>query len=159
MLDKFDFVLLNAVQRDAGQTAEELAKQVPLSPSAIARRLRRLRAEGWIQRMIALLTQRLYARRLRAIVSIQLNEHADLTGIAALHARIAAAPQVQFCYAITGATDLLALFDCEGMDEFNRLAHTILCADATVRRYETSFVKQEIKFEPFVKLVPLDREI
>ena len=152
MLDDFDFALLNAAQRDSSQTANDLAEQVPLSPSAIARRLRRLRAEGWIQRTIALLSPRLHARRLRAVVPVQLSEHADGAGKSALCERFIAAPQVQFCYAITGAFDLLALFECEGMDEFNRLADALLCADATVRRYETSFVKRDVKFEPFVKL-------
>lgn len=159
MLDQFDFALLNAAQRDSSQTADQLARQVPLSPSAIARRLRRLRAEGWIQKTIALLSPRLHARRLRALVLVQLSEHADLAGYAALRDRMIAAPQVQFCYEITGAFDLLALFECEGMDEFNRLAETILSADSTVRRYEASFVKKDVKFEPFVKLGRSDIEI
>ena len=159
MLDQFDFALLNAAQRDSAQTANELSEQVPLSPSAIARRLRRLRAEGWIHRTIALLSPRLHDRRLRAVVLVQLSEHADLVGKAALRERLVAAPQVQFCYEITGAYDLLALFECEGMDEFNRLADAALSADATVRRYETSFVKRDVKFEPFVPLGRSDVEL
>ena len=46
MLDRFDISLLNLIQRDDGQTADALAEKVALSPSAIARRLRRLRSEG-----------------------------------------------------------------------------------------------------------------
>ena len=46
-MDRFDRLLLNLLQRDAGRTAESLAEDVPLSPSAIARRLRRLRE--WFQ--------------------------------------------------------------------------------------------------------------
>jgi Lrp/AsnC family leucine-responsive transcriptional regulator len=45
-LDRFDRQLLKLVQEDAGQTAERLADQVQLSPSAIQRRLRRMREEG-----------------------------------------------------------------------------------------------------------------
>lgn len=156
MLDRFDLDLLNQVQRNAAQTAEQLAQFVPLSPSAIARRLRRLRAEGWIKRTIARLSPRLQERRLRALVFIQLSEHADLAGRRALRDRLNAAPQVQFCYETTGASDLLSLFDCRSMDEFNRICDSVLSADATVRRYETSFVKREVKFEPFVQLDPDD---
>ena len=152
VLDRFDLDLLNLVQRDSSRTAEQLAERVPLSPSAIARRLRRLRSQGWISRTIALLSPRLQARRLRALTFIQLSEHADLAGKTALRDRLIAAPQVQFCYETTGAFDLLALFDCRSMDEFNDLADTILSADRTVRRYETSFVKREVKFAPFVGL-------
>ena len=118
MLDRFDIALLNLVQRDDGQTADALAEEVPLSPSAIARRLRRLRAEGVIARTIALLSPRMVDRRLRALVLIQLSEHADLKGKDALEKRLVASPSVQFCYEIAGPHDIVALFDCENMSAF-----------------------------------------
>ena len=156
VLDRFDLALLNIVQRNDAQTAEQLAAQVPLSPSAIARRLRRLRAAGWISRTIALLAWRLTDRRLRAAVLVQLSEHADQAGKTALLKRIGATPQIQFCYELAGAHDLLLLFDCQDMAEFNAIAEAALVADPTVRRYETSFVKREIKFAPFVALTSRD---
>ena len=152
MLDRFDIALLNLVQRDDGQTAESIAEKVPLSPSAIARRLRRLRSVGIIVRTIALLSPRLIERRLRAIVLIQLSEHADLKGKNALEKRLLEAPCVQFCYEIAGPHDIIALFDCESMAAFNELADMLLASSPTVRRYETHFVKREVKFAPFVEL-------
>lgn len=152
MLDRFDIALLNQVQRDDGQTADSLAARIPLSPSAIARRLRRLRSEGLIARTVALLSPRLTERRLRALVHIQLSEHADLAGKSALEKRLLAAPQVQFCYEIAGPHDLVALVDCESMADFNSLADELLASSPTVRRYETHFVKREVKFAPFVEL-------
>lgn len=156
MLDSFDLRLLNLVQRDDAQTAEQMAGRIALSPSAIARRLRRLRAEGWISRTIALLSSRLMERRLRAMVLAQLNEHADQAGKSALIERIRSAHQVQFCFELAGAQDLLLLFDCSDMAEFNDVVEAVLVADSTVRRYETSFVKREVKFEPFVELADRD---
>ena len=154
MLDGFNLALLNLVQRDDSQTADQLAERVPLSPSAIARRLRRLRSEGWIARTIALVSERLIERRLRALMFIELAEHADLPGKAALEERLRSVDQVQFCYETTGECDLLALVDCANMAEFNTLCDAVLAADPTVRRYETSFVKREVKFAPFVELKP-----
>jgi Lrp/AsnC family leucine-responsive transcriptional regulator len=152
MLDSFDLALLNLVQRDDSRTADELARRVALSPSAIARRLRRLRKEGWIARTIALLGDQLAERRMRAVVLVQLSEHADQRGKAQLLQRIRAAPQVQFCYELAGSWDLLLLFDCTTMGEFNDIAERVLVSDTTVHRYETSFVKRQAKFEPFVPL-------
>ncbi len=83
---------------------------------------------------------------------LQLNEHADQHGKSALLERIGAAAQIQFCYELAGTYDLLLLFDCATMEEFNVVAERVLTADATVRRYETSFVKREDKFAPFVDL-------
>jgi Lrp/AsnC family leucine-responsive transcriptional regulator len=153
MLDRFDFQLLNLAQRDDSQTSEALAKNVPLSPSAIARRLRRLRSDGWIARTIALLSPRLTQSRLRALVMVQLSEHADLAGKAALEKRLLAADTVQFCYEIAGPSDFLLLFDCANMAEFNAAADELLASTKNVRRYETLFVKREVKFAPFVELL------
>jgi Lrp/AsnC family leucine-responsive transcriptional regulator len=152
MLDRFDRQLLDLLQRDAALTADQLAASVSLSPSAIARRLRRMRADGTIARTIALLAPTVTETRLKALVSIQLDEHANQAGKAALRQRLAACPQVQFAYEVTGAVDLFVLFDCASMADFNAVAEAVLVADATVRRYETSFIKAEAKFAPFVGL-------
>lgn len=152
MLDAFDLALLNQVQRDDSQTADQLSRSVALSPSAIARRLRRLRADGWIARTIALLGDKLTGHRLRAVVLLQLSEHADQAGKTALVERIRRSAQIQFCYELAGSWDLLLMFNCASMAEFNETAETVLVADTTVRRFETSFVKREAKFEPFVRL-------
>jgi Lrp/AsnC family leucine-responsive transcriptional regulator len=152
MLDHFDLALLNLVQKDDGRTADSLAEEVPLSPSAIARRLRKLRANGWIARTIALIGSRLTQSRLRAVVLIQLSEHADRAGKAALEQRLLATNEVQFCYEIAGPHDFVALFDCTNMADFNACAEEMLASTSTVRRYETHFVKREVKFAPFVDL-------
>src|SRR3954454_10786298 len=80
MLDRFDLALLNLLQKDAAQTGEQLAAKIALSPSAIARRLRRLRKDGWVARTIALLGDKLTERRVRAMVLVHLSEHADQRG-------------------------------------------------------------------------------
>jgi hypothetical protein len=38
------------------------------------------------------------------------------------------------------------------MEEFNAVAHDLLASTPTVHRYETLFVKREVKFAPFVEL-------
>ena len=152
MLDRFDLQILNLVQRDDARTADSLASEVPLSASAIARRLRRLRSQGWIQRTIALLSAQLTQNRLRALVFIQLAEHGDLKGKAAFEQRLLASEEVQFCYETAGPNDLIALFDCANMAQFNAAADDLLASTRAVRRYETHFVKREVKFAPFVQL-------
>ena len=152
MLDHFDLHLLDELQRDDSRTAEQLAEHIALSPSAIARRLRRLRGDGWIERTIALLSPRLTQDRLRALVAVEMTEHANPEGKARLVARLSDCPEVQFAYEVTGTADIVALIDCRSMADFNALAETMLGQEPIVRRYVTSFVKREIKFAPFVRL-------
>jgi Lrp/AsnC family leucine-responsive transcriptional regulator len=69
-LDRFDRQLLNLVQQDSAQTAERLAEQVGLSPSAIQRRLKRMREQGIILRDIAVVEPRAVGRPTFFVVSL-----------------------------------------------------------------------------------------
>lgn len=151
MFDSFDLKLLNLMQEDADRTAEQLAELVPLSPSAIARRLRRLR-EGAIARTVSILRPELADKRLRALVRLQLEDHAEKAGLAALRGRLQELDEVQFCFEVSGTDDLVLLVACRDMAEFNAFADARLAADPVVKRYETSFVKKEIKNRPMVRL-------
>jgi Lrp/AsnC family leucine-responsive transcriptional regulator len=128
MFDSFDIRLLNAMQEDADRTAEELAEIVALSPSAIARRLRRLREVGAIARTVALLPASMVDRRLRALVSIQLHDHAPAAGLADLRQRLQVLDEVQQCLEVSGSDDMVLLVACRDMAEFNSFADTELAA-------------------------------
>ncbi len=152
MFDSFDLKLLNAVQEDADRTAEQLAELVALSPSAIARRLRRLREVGAIDRTVALLSAKLSDKRLRALVSLQLHDHAPAAGLAELKSRLELLDEVQLCLEVSGTDDMVLLVTCRDMAEFNAFADAELAASPVVRRYETSFVKKEVKYRPMIRL-------
>jgi Lrp/AsnC family leucine-responsive transcriptional regulator len=152
MFDSFDLKLLNAMQEDADRTAEELANLVPLSPSAIARRLRRLREVAAIQRTVAILSPELLGKRLRALISLQLHDHAPAAGLLELKTRLGSLDEVQLCLEVSGTDDMILLVACRDMAEFNAFADSELAASPVVRRYETSFVKKEVKNRPMVRL-------
>ena len=152
MFDSFDLKLLNALQENADRTAEELAEIVALSPSAIARRIRRLRESGAIARTIALLSAEIVDRRLRAIVRLQLHEHEQAENLKEFRNRLKARAEVQLCLEVSGSDDMLLLVACRDMSEFNAFADAELAASPMVRRYETSFVKKEIKNQPMIRL-------
>ena len=152
MFDSFDLKLLNAMQEDADRTADELAEIVALSPSAIARRLRKLRESGAIARTVALLTPDIVDRRLRAVIRLQLHEHEQAVAFAEFRSRLRARDEVQLCLEISGNDDMLLLVACRDMAEFNAFADAELAASDMVRRYETSFVKKEVKNRPMIRL-------
>jgi DNA-binding Lrp family transcriptional regulator len=151
-LDRLDLALLNLLQENNVATAEALAQSVPLSPSAITRRIRRLRDEGLIARDVSILSPSLTEHRLRALIHVQLKEHAPENGLAAFRERLRQADEVQYCAEITGPFDLLAIIVTRDMATFNAFADAMLEAEPAVRRYETSFVRREIKNAPIVRL-------
>ena len=154
-LDRLDIALLNLLQQDNLATAEALAGLVPLSPSAITRRVRRLREEGLIASNVAVLAPAFVQRRLRAIVQIQLHEHAEQGAIATLRRRLRETSEVQACFEVAGSFDLVAVVVARDMTAFNAFADSVFGSDPAIRRYETSFVKREIKDSRFV---PLDED-
>lgn len=157
-LDAFDIQLLNLLQRDSLATAETLARAVPLSASAVTRRVRRLRNEGWIAADVAVPAPKLTARRLRALVRVQVHEHAEERGIAALRASLAAQDAVQMILDVAGADDLAVLVCVRDMADYNALAERLFQNDPAVRRYETSFIKRVHKQSAAVTLTVADME-
>jgi len=141
-LDSFDLRLLDLLQSDALLTAEALAERVPLSASAITRRVRRLRSEGWIDRDVAIVARRLSDARLRALVHVTMQEHAEERGIAALRAKLVADPCVQMLLDLAGPHDLAVLISARDMDNYNAITARLFESEPAVRRYETSFVKR-----------------
>jgi len=157
MLDRFDRLLLNLLQRDSGRTAESLASEIALSPSAIARRLRRLRANGTIARTTANLAPRIIKDRLRAVVTIQLDDHGALERILALKKQLTETPAVQYFYETAGSLDFVIVFDCANMGEFNDLVFAMIMGNPIVHRHECLFVLHELKAEPFIDMMAEDR--
>jgi len=150
-LDKLDRQLLACLQRDNMQTADVLAEQVGRSPSAIARRLRRLRATGAITADVAVISEEAAGHPLSAVVQIQLERHAPHE-VDAVRRRLAASPNVQLCLNLAGAFDILILVVAEDMDAYNELAGRLL-EQPGVRRFETTFVKSRVKATLAVPLV------
>lgn len=151
-MDEFDRALLIQLQHDGLATADTLAQSVPLSPSAIARRVRRLRGDGSIAATRAVLGEALLGHRLRALVTVQLHDHAPAAGLAALRSELVARPEVQLCLEISGPSDLMLLVSVVDMPAFNDFADALLAANPVVRRYETAFVKKALKFTTAVPL-------
>jgi DNA-binding Lrp family transcriptional regulator len=151
--DMLDLRILDLLQRDALLTADELAQRLPLSASAIARRIRRLRESGVIAEEVSVLSDQV-GPFLSAVVQVQMDRHA-LAAVEALRRRLVASPQVQLYLEISGTFDLMLLVTVRDMDAFNDFVDTMLAADPVVRRYETSFVKRRRKFST---ALPLDVE-
>lgn len=142
-LDRLDRQLLACLQHNNLQTADRLAEQVGRSPSAIARRLRRLRGNGAIAADVALISDEAAGHPLQAVVQIQLERHAPHE-VDAVRRRLAASPNVQLVLNLAGAFDILILVVAPDMDAYNDLAARLLEQNG-IRRFETTFVKSRVK--------------
>ena len=142
--DRYDRQLLALLQEDALRTAEDLARDVALSPSAIARRVRRMREDGTILADRAVVAENI-GPFLSAMVDVQLDRHA-LEPVEQLLRKLEKRAEVQTILEVAGPFDLLVLVVVRDMDTFNAFADEMLGSDPAVRRYETRFVKRRRKF-------------
>lgn len=140
-LDSFDLRILDALQENALSTADMLSTTIPLSPSAIARRVRRLRRDNLIED-VAVVSPALAGSRLFTVIDIQLDVHAPAQGLDDLLRRLDASPHVSMVMEVSGDFDLLVIASTKGMQEYNEFADTVIAEHPVVRRYESRFVKK-----------------
>ena len=81
-----------------------------------------------------------------------------MAGLAELRDRLRTLDEVQLCLEVSGNDDLLLLVACRDMAAFNAFADAEIAASPVVRRYETRFVKKEIKNRPMIRLDERDAQ-
>lgn len=153
-LDRFDRQLLNLVQEDAAQTAERLAEQVGLSPSAIQRRLKRMREQGVITRDVAVVDPREIGRPTFFVVSLEIErERPEL--LAQLREWLTRRAEVQQAYYVTGETDFVIVVTARDTEAFEAMMSRLVQENPNVRRFTTNVVLNLLKQGLSIP-VPLD---
>jgi Lrp/AsnC family leucine-responsive transcriptional regulator len=143
-LDRFDRQLLNLVQEDAGLTAEQLAKGVQLSPSAIQRRLKRMREEGVIVRHAAIVDPGAVGRPTFFVVSLQVErERPEL--LAQLRKWLEAQEQIQQAYYVTGEADFILVVTAAHTEAFDALMSRMVAENPNVKRFTTNVALGVVK--------------
>jgi len=143
-LDSFDRRLLELVQENSTQTAEQLAAAVPLSPSAIQRRLRRLREEGIILQDVAIVDPKKVGRPTFYIVALQVErERPEL--LASLKRWLADERQIQQVFYVTGEADFVLVVTAADTESYDALMTRLVRENANVRRYTTNVALGVVK--------------
>lgn len=150
-LDRLDVQILAALQENNQASAQALAERVPLSPSAILRRIRQYREAGIIAADVSILEPATVGERISVIVMVQLERHSP-ADFADFRAHLTRSPQVQVCMEISGAFDVACIAVFRSLEEFNGFTDTRIAAHPAVRRYEVSFVKRRVKFTTAIPL-------
>ncbi|HCL61534.1 MAG TPA: AsnC family transcriptional regulator, partial [Rhizobiales bacterium] len=100
-LDALDRAILGALLEDGRLSQVELVERIPLSATAIARRIRALEERGVIQGYQARISRRALGLTMTVIVQISLkSQNEDL--LKAFEEAIASAPSVVSCHLMSG---------------------------------------------------------
>ncbi|MCZ4279205.1 Lrp/AsnC family transcriptional regulator [Kiloniella laminariae] len=148
-LDQIDRKILNALQRDCQMPNIDLAELVGTSAPSCTRRVRRLRAEGYIEREIALVNPERAGDTLVAISEVRLNNHNRQARDQAIRV-IQNIPEVMICYNVTGDHDLMFISALTDMTDFEAKITEPLTSLPEIRSINSYFAIKRIKFEPFL---------
>jgi DNA-binding Lrp family transcriptional regulator len=143
-LDRTDRQLLNLVQEDSAQTAEELANKLAHSPSAIQRRLRRLREQQVIIREVAVVDPKKVGGATFFVVSLQVErERPEL--LAQLRAWFAAQDCIQQAFYVTGEADFVLIVTAPDTESYDLLMKRMMNENPNVKRFSTNVTLGVVK--------------
>lgn len=136
-LDKYDKLILDALQKDGRISNVQLAGLVSLSESACLRRVRALEESGMIDRYAALVSQPRVGLSGNVFVHIGLHREEERE-LAAFEQAVRNIPEVMECYLMTGEFDYLLCVVVADMADFERLHRDALTRLPGVARVNSS---------------------
>ncbi|ADJ22783.1 transcriptional regulator, AsnC family [Hyphomicrobium denitrificans ATCC 51888] len=146
-LDALDRAILTALLADGRQSQVELADHVPLSSTAIARRIRTLEERGVISGYQAQISRAALGLTMMAIVQVSLKSQNEEL-LAAFEKAAAAAPSIISCHMMSGEDDYIIVVLARDLADFERIHKEQLSRLPGVARLRSSFVLREVVSRP-----------
>ncbi|NTG47334.1 Lrp/AsnC family transcriptional regulator [Agrobacterium rhizogenes] len=144
-MDEKDREILSILQDNADQPAKAIAQAVNLSPSAVERRISKLKRDGVIDRIVAVVNPAAVRRNLRILVEIEIqNEYRH--NLEAFQRWLVQAPEVQSCWYVTGDTDFVLSVTVRDIEEYNAFIERMMTDQRElVRKYKSLIALKTIK--------------
>lgn len=142
-LDALDKAILLALTQDGRQSQVQLAERVPLSPTAVARRIKALEEAGVIEGYHAKLSRQALGLNMTIFVEIALKSQSEEL-LADFEKAAAAAPSIVSCHLMSGENDYLITVMARDLPDFERIHKQQLSRLPGVVRLKSSFSLREV---------------
>jgi Lrp/AsnC family leucine-responsive transcriptional regulator len=143
-LDRYDWQILQVLQREGRISNQDLADRIGLSPSPCLRRVRTLEESGLITGYRALLDARKLGLSLMALIHISMDQHTP-ERFSTFDARIAEIPELLECLLITGQdADYQLKVVVRDMDAYQELLLDRITRIPGVTGVHSSFVLRQV---------------
>lgn len=144
-LDEFDRKILRALQANADHSMAHLGSLIGLSHTPCWRRLKRLEAEGVIQKKVTLLNPEHLNLNVAVHAQVKMNDHRPET-LAAFEKQIQDIPHVLECYAVSGEYDYGLKVVVKSIEEYDRVLTHQLLSLAEVASIHSVFALRQVKY-------------
>lgn len=142
-LDKFDLLLLGALQCSNTMPLRELAELVHLSTASVQRRVQRLRDAGVIYADNSIIDPVKVGKVITLLVEVHI-ERAQMLDLESLK-KMFSGPEIQQCYYVTGESDFVLILNVADMEEFQEIANGIFYNNPLVKWFRTIVVMDKVK--------------
>jgi DNA-binding Lrp family transcriptional regulator len=146
-LDALDRSILAALLDDGRLSQVELAERIPLSPTAIARRVRALEEAGVIEGYQARISRQSLGLTMMVMVSISLKSQSE-ERLVAFEKAVAAAGSIVSCHLMSGEDDYVLTVLARDLADFERIHKEEISRLPGVARLKSSFAMREVKNRP-----------
>jgi len=143
-LDETDQQILRILQQDASLTSKEVAGQVNKSTAAVHERIRKLKREGYIKKIVAILDRKKINKNLVAFCHVLLHNHSSGT-LQTFEQSVIELPEVLECLQMTGAFDFILRVAIKDMDDYQNFYRNKLAALPNVTTVQSFFILSEAK--------------
>ena len=150
-VDQIDRRILSVLREDADMSNIALAEKVGLSASACLRRVARLKEDGVIRRIVALIDPAHLDRPLSAIITMKMERHGPEFRRDFINS-VKAEPAVSQCYMVSGDVSCVLLVHVADMDEYTALTDRLFHDDSNVMAFTSHFVMSTTKLETSLAL-------
>ena len=143
-LDETDLKILKLLQHNADLTNKEISDRLYKSIATIHERIKRLKEEGYIKKIVAILDKRKINKPLIAFAHVLLHNHTAET-LRKFEEEVIPFPEVMECFQMTGTFDfLLRIATCD-MDEYHNFYRNKLAKLPNITTVQSFFVLSETK--------------
>jgi len=153
-LDMHDLKMLDVLQASGRISVSDLARQINLSSTPCAQRLRKLELQGYISGYKAIVDPGALGLDLLVFIQVTLKE-TDETTLQSFNSAIKRIPNVLECHMVGGDFDYLLKARVAGMEEYRRLLGGEIGSLPMVQGTHSYFVMEEVKDETPLPLKPL----
>lgn len=143
-LDETDIGILRLLQRDASLTNKEIAAQLHKAVATIHERVKRLKEEGVIKRMVAILDRKQIDKSLIAFSHVLLSDHTAET-LNNFETEVAKFPEVMECFQMTGQFDFILRIATSDMEAYHNFYRNKLARLPNITTVQSFFVLSETK--------------
>ena len=150
-IDKIDLRILGVMQQDGSLSTAEIAERVGLSQSPCWRRIQRLKNDGYIKGIVAIIDRHKLGLNMQIFAQVKMGTLTDAQREKFLRS-IDEMPEIQECYSLFGEMDVILKVLSPDVNWYQEFVFNTIMKQPSVKEVQSLMTLSEIKCTTSVPL-------